>query len=114
MSAEIDKDIEQIKEQFSMLVKTNRMGNLVDLLSVISDNIEMMNDDMVEKAIKKVDGAATAAFIGENSIKYAKKELQKGNEYGSIFQIMGAMKDPDIKKGISFTLHMLKGLGKQL
>lgn len=111
---DVKKDMDVMQEKFSMLVKTGRLDNLIDLLSALSDNIEMVNDDMVEKAIKKVDGMTTAAFIGENSIKYAKKELDKGNEFKGIFAIMKAMKDPDVVRGVSFTLHALKGLGKQL
>lgn len=47
----VEKSIEmqKIEEQMAMLVQTGRMNNLVDLLAVISDNIEMTNATMVEK-----------------------------------------------------------------
>lgn len=109
-----NKEMEQLEEKVAMLVQTNRMNNLIDLMAVISDNIEMMNDDAIEKVIKKVDGAATAAFMAENAVKFAKRELSKGKEYTSVFQLLGILKDPDVARGLSFTIHMLRGLGKQI
>ncbi len=111
----VEKSIEmqKIEEQMAMLVQTGRMNNLVDLLAVISDNIEMTNATMVEKMVSNIDNLATAGFITENAVRYAKRENEK-NEIPSLFGLLKLMKDDDTRKGLAFMLNLTKGIGKQL
>jgi len=106
-------EMQKIEEQMAMLVQTGRMNNLIDLMAVISDNIEMTNSAMVEKAVANIDNMATAAFVTENAVRYAKRENEK-NEVPSLFGLLKLMKDDDTKKGLAFMLNLTKGIGKQL
>lgn len=102
------------KEKLSMLENTGRIDNLIDLLALISDGIEVTDDGMVEKMVQGVDKLSAASLIGENAIKFAKRKLEREGELTSVFKMLSMMKDEDVKKGVSFALYALQGLGKQL
>ena len=45
------KEMQELEDKMTMLVQTGRIDNLIDLLAVVSDNIEMTTQPMVEKMI---------------------------------------------------------------
>jgi len=117
MSEEIEvkksDEMKELEAKMTMLVQTGRIDNLIDLMAVVSDNIEMTTQPMVEKMIGTIDNIATAGFITENAVRYAKRETAK-NETPSLFGMLKLLKDEDTRKGLSFMLHLTKGIGKQL
>ena len=106
-------EMKELEAKMTMLVQTGRIDNLIDLMAVISDNIEMTTQPMVEKMIGTVDNMATAGFITENAVRYAKRETTK-NETPSLFGMLKLLRDEDTRKGLSFMLHLTKGIGKQI
>lgn len=106
-------EMKQLEEKMTMLVQTGRIDNLIDLLAVVSDNIEMTTQPMVEKMISSMDDMATAGFITQNAVRYAKRESSK-NEPPSLFGMLKLMNDKETRKGLSYMLHLTKGIGKQL
>lgn len=107
------KEMQALEEKMTMLVQTGRIDNLIDLLAVVSDNIEMTTQPMVEKMIGTVDNMATAGFVTENAVRYAKRETEK-NEVPSLFGMLKLLKDKDTRKGLAFVLNLTKGIGRQL
>ncbi|MCK9491869.1 MAG: DUF1641 domain-containing protein [Sulfurimonas sp.] len=107
------KEMQELEAKMTMLIQTGRIDNLIDLMALVSDNIEMTTSPMVEKMIGTVDNLATAGFITENAVRYAKRESTK-NEVPSLFGILKLMGDKDTRKGLSFMLNLTKGIGKQL
>jgi len=106
-------EMKELEAKITMLVQTGRIDNLIDLMAVISDNIEMTTQPMVEKMIGTIDNMATAGFITENAVRYAKRETAK-SDTPSLFGMLKLLKDEDTRKGLSFMLHLTKGIGKQL
>ncbi|PHO12784.1 hypothetical protein CPG38_05830 [Malaciobacter marinus] len=107
------EEMEKLEEKFSMLIQTGRIDNLIDLLAVISDNIEMTTAPMVDKMIGTVDNLATAGFVTENAVRYANREMKK-NEVPSLFGLLKLLKDEETRKGLAFVLQLTKGIGKQV
>jgi len=106
-------EMQQIEDKMTMLVQTGRIDNLIDLLAVVSDQIEMTTTPMVEKVVNSVDNLATVGFITENAVRYAKRETDN-NEIPSLFGLLKLMKDEESRKGLAFMLNLTKGIGKQL
>ncbi len=106
-------EMQKIEDQMTMLVQTGRLDNLIDLLAVVSDQIEMTTQPMVEKMVNTVDGMATVGFVTENAIRYAKRESAK-NEVPGMFGLLKMMKDEEVRRGLGFMLNLTKGIGKQL
>jgi len=106
-------EMQKIEDKMTMLVQTGRIDNLIDLLAVLSDQIEMTTTPMVEKMVNSIDNMTTAGFVTENAVRYAKRETEK-NEIPSVFALLKLMKDEDTRKGLAFMLNLTKGIGKQL
>lgn len=106
-------EMQKIEDQMTMLVQTGRIDNLIDLLSVVSDQIEMTTTPMAEKMVKSLDNITSAGFVTENAVRYAMRENAK-NEIPSLFGILKMMKDDETRKGLAFMLNLTKGIGKQL
>ncbi len=107
------KEMQELENKFSMLVQTGRIDNLIDLLAVVSDNIEMTTAPMVDKMVGTIDNLATAGFVTENAVRYAKREM-KNSEVPSLFGLLKLLKDEETRKGLAFVLHLTKGIGKQV
>ena len=106
-------EMQKIEDQMVMLVQTGRLDNLIDLLAVVSDQIEMTTTPMVEKMVTSIDNLATAGFITENAVRFAKRESEK-NEVPSLFGLLKLMKDEETRRGLAFMINLTKGIGKQI
>ena len=105
--------MQEIEDKMTMLVQTGRIDNLIDLLAVTSDQIEMTTTPIVEKLVHSLDNIASAGFVTENAVRYAKRESAK-NEVPSLFGMLKLLKDEDTRKGLAFMLNLTKGIGKQM
>lgn len=105
--------MQEIEDKMTMLVQTGRLDNLIDLLAVTSDQIEMTTTPIVEKLVHSLDNIASAGFVTENAVRYAKRESAK-NETPSLFGMIKLLKDEDTRKGLAFMLNLTKGIGKQM
>ncbi len=106
-------EMQEIEDKMTMLVQTGRINNLIDLLAVVSDQIEMTTTPIVEKMVHSIDNMATAGFVTENAVRFAKRESAK-NETPSLFGMLKLLKDKDTRKGLAFMLNLTKGIGKQI
>jgi uncharacterized protein YjgD (DUF1641 family) len=106
-------EMQQIEDKITMLVQTGRINNLIDLLAVVSDQIEMTTTPIVEKMVHSIDNMASAGFVTENAVRYAKRQSAK-NEVPSLFGMLKLLKDEDTRKGLAFMLNLTKGIGKQI
>jgi len=105
--------MQELEDKMTMLVQTGRIDNLIDLLAVTSDQIEMTTTPIVEKMVHSIDNIASAGFVTENAVRYAKRESAK-NEVPSLFGMLKLLKDEDTRKGLAFMLNLTKGIGKQM
>jgi len=106
-------EMQEIEDKMTMLVQTGRIDNLIDLLAVVSDQIEMTTTPIIEKMVHSIDNIASAGFVTENAVRYAKRESAK-NEIPSLFGMLKLLKDEDTRKGLAFMLNLTKGIGKQI
>lgn len=106
-------EMKELEEKVAMLVQTGRIDNLIDLFAVISDNIEITTAPMVHKMMETVDKLGTVGFVTENAMRGAKRETMK-NEVPSLFGMLKLLKDEDTRRGLTFMLNLMKGIGKQL
>lgn len=66
-------------------------------------------------AFSSVDPAVTTKLVESVKRGLDEAELYRGNgQTVTIFQLMSALNDPDINRGLKFGLDFLKGLGKEL
>lgn len=78
---------------------TNIINNLMGVAGALSD----MNPKTTTELIESVN----------TGLAEANKALET-NEKFSVFKMLKLLKDPDVKRALSFGIHFLKGLGKGL
>lgn len=101
-------------EKLSPLLQGRRFHNLVDLLSALSDVVDMTDDAMVQKMMKGYEDVVAGAFNINNSMRYASAQAGAEEEPPTLWQSMRRLNsDPDARRGLAVALAMLTQMGRQ-
>ena len=96
------------------LLQGQRLHNLVDLASAVSDVVDMTDDSMVQKLMKGYEGGAAGAFNLSNAMSYASSQAGGEKEPPTVWQALRRLNgDEDARRGLSVALSMLALLGRQ-
>lgn len=96
------------------LIQAGRLDNIVDLLSLISDNIEFLDEAMLEKTTKAGEEVLALGWTLGNSIRMANAQTEALAEPPSMFQLMKSFNDPDVRRSLHFFSLTLKIIGQQM
>ena len=96
------------------LLQGQRLHNLVDLLSAVSDVVDMADDAMIQKLMKGYENVVTGAFNISNLVNYAAAQAGAEEEPPTVWQSLRRLnRDADARRGVAMTLAMLSQLGRQ-
>ncbi|MFJ2429667.1 MULTISPECIES: DUF1641 domain-containing protein [unclassified Pseudomonas] len=96
------------------LVDGGRLENLVDLLSLLSDLIDVTDAAMVEKLAQAFESATATTWAASNTLRQAKAEAAALPESLSVFALLKLLNDTDTRKGVAVVLKTLNIIGRQL
>lgn len=106
--------ISDLVGKLAPLLQGQRLHNLVDLASAVSDVVDMADDAMVQKLMKGYEGVAAGAFNLNNAISYASAQAGAEKDPPTIWQAFRRLnRDEDARRGLSVALSMLALLGRQ-
>lgn len=106
--------ISALVEKLAPLLQGKRFHNLVDLLSAVSDIVDMADDAMVQKLMHGYEDLVAGAFNLNNAMRYASVQAGTAEEPPTVWQSLRALnRDPDTRRGLSMALNMLGLLGRQ-
>lgn len=101
-------------EKLAPLLQGRRFHNLVDLLSALSDVMDMTDDAMVQKMMKGYEDLTTSAFNLNNLMRYAGAQAGSVEEPPTVWQSLRQLnRDADARRGLAMTLAMMGQLGRQ-
>lgn len=103
----------EIGEKLSPLLAQGKLDNIVDLLSILSDVIEMADDALVQKLMGTYDEASGALWALGNAARYAKNQ-SANNPTPSMIGLLKMAKSEDVRKGLQFVFTFLSVFGKQI
>lgn len=104
----------ELIEKLSPLVQGKRFHNLVDLLSAISDVVDMTDDALVQKMMKGYEDVVAGAFNLNNVMRYAGAQAAAETNPPTVWQSLRRLnRDPDARRGLAMALAMLGMLGRQ-
>jgi len=113
LSPETQEGLNDLMTKIEPLIQGRRLHNIVDILSFISDTIDMSDDAMIQKMMKTTDDAVGAAWTLGNAARYA--AVQTANTSPpSLLGLLKAAGDEDVRRGLQFGLIFLSILGKQM
>lgn len=106
--------IENLLNKTLPLVQAGRFDHIIDLLSLISDNIEFLDEAALEKTTKAGEEILGMSWTLGNSIRMASAQTQALETPPSIYQVMKSFNDPDVRRSLHFMLGTLRILGQQM
>ena len=87
---------------------------MVDLLSAVSDVVDMTDDALVQKMMKSYENLAAGAFNINNVMRYAGAQAGAEKEPPTVWQSLKRLNgDADARRGLAMALSMLGQLGRQ-
>ena len=106
--------ISDLVAKLAPLLQGQRLHNLVDLASAVSDVVDMTDDAMVQKLMKGYEGVAAGAFNVANALNYASAQAGAEKDPPTVWQALKRLnRDEDARRGLSVAMSMLALLGRQ-
>lgn len=103
-----------LTEKLAPLLQLKRFHNVIDLLSAVSDVVDMADDAMVQKLMKGYEDVAAGAFNINNVMRYAGAQAGAEEEPPTVWQSLKRLNgDADTRRGLAMALNMLEQLGRQ-
>lgn len=95
------------------LIDGGRLDNIVDLISLISDMVDLLDAAMVEKLSRLFEDATAVTWNTGNAIRMARTETQNETSPPSLYGLYTLLREPDTRRGVALALRTLKILGRQ-
>ena len=105
--------VEDLIAKIEPLLQARRFHNLVDLLSLLSDSVDLADDAMIQKLVKALDEAVGGAWTLGNAARYAAAQTSAAPP-PSVIGLVKAARDEDVRRGLHFAVTFLAVLGRQL
>ena len=100
-------------EKLSPLLQSKRLHNVVDLLSALSDVVDMADDAMVQKMMRGYEDLVAGVFNVNNAMRYASAQAGAEETPPTVWQSLRRLNgDADARRGLAMALAMLGLLGR--
>lgn len=103
-----------LADKIAPLLQLNRLDNIVDLLSLVSDLIDIMDSGTVEKVSNLFEDILTPVWELETAYNMARMEAIYEDKVYNFRSIFSLFKDPNTLRGISLLLRTLQVVGSRL
>ena len=109
-----DLAIHQIVQKLQPLLDSGRLDNLVDLLSIASDIVDLLDCAMVEKLATLFEQTTSVSWELGNAVRMAKSQTQTLEHPDSLYGLLTLLREPDTRRGVGLILRTLNVIGRQL
>lgn len=109
-----DLAIHQIVQKLQPLLDSGRLDNLVDLLSIASDIVDLLDCAMVEKLATLFEQTTSVSWELGNAVRMAKSQTQALEHPDSLYGLLTLLREPDTRRGVGLILRTLNVIGRQL
>ena len=106
--------ISNLVDKVVPLLQGGRFHNVVDVLSALSDVVDLADDALIQKLTRNFEVFSAAAFNLNNSLNYAIDQAGAEATPPTLWQALRrASRDEDVRRGLAVTLAFLALLGRQ-
>jgi len=106
--------IKALIDKIAPLVQAGRFNNIVDLLSIISDNIEFLDEALVEKTTKTGEEILALGWTAGNAVRMANAQTEALSKTPSLFQLISSLNDSDVRRSLHFFIGTMRIIGQQM
>lgn len=106
--------IKNLIDKTAPLVQAGRFDNIIDLLSVISDNIEFLDEAALEKTTKAGEEILALGWTAGNAVRMANAQTEALKKPPGLFQLISSLNDPDVRRSLHFFIATMRIIGQQM
>lgn len=108
-----ERGVQHLIDKAAPLLQGQRFDNVIDLLSLLSDAVDMSDDAMIQKLMKAYEEGVGAAWSLGNAARYAQNQASN-TPPPSLLGLVRAAGDEDVRRGLHFAIRFLGVLGRQM
>ncbi|QJW57600.1 hypothetical protein HL670_04519 [Serratia plymuthica] len=101
-------------EKLEPLLAGGRLNNVVDLLSLLSDGVDIADNALVEKLAGLFEGVVAAGWEGGMALRMAHTELQLDTPPANFRSLYALLRQPDTLLGLMLVLRTLQIIGGRM
>lgn len=113
-TADRSEGLKALMAKLQPLIDGGRLDNLVDLLSLTSDMVDLLDAAMVEKLARLLENATATTWTLSNAVRMARAEVAAAPEPPGVYALIKLLNEPDTRKGVAVVLKTLNVIGRQL
>jgi uncharacterized protein YjgD (DUF1641 family) len=106
--------LEAFLSKLQPLLDGGRLDNLVDLASLLSDLVDLLDAAMVEKLSVQFEQATALSWNLGNAIRQATAQTRQDSEPPGLYGLLALLREADTRRGCALVLRTLNALGRQL
>ncbi|MGQ8775096.1 hypothetical protein ACUTQ5_11865 [Serratia sp. NA_112.1] len=114
MNASEQASLAPLLDKLQPLLAGGRLDNVVDLLSLLSDLVDIADNALVEKLSGVFEGLVTAGWEGGMALKMAHTELQSDPSPANFRSLYALLRQPDTLLGLMLVLRTLQIIGQRV
>lgn len=106
--------IEALLDKLKPLLDGGRLDNLVDLASLISDTVDMLDLATVEKLGRLFESTTAVTWSLGNALRMATAETAAEAAPPNIYGLLSLLREKHTRRGVALLLRTLNVIGRQL
>ncbi|QKJ15241.1 hypothetical protein [Yersinia kristensenii] len=109
-----DTDFTQLLSKLQPLLAGGRFNNAVDMLSLLSDVVDIADNGLVEKLAGVFESIVAVGWESGNALRMANTELRLNQETVNYRSLYSLFRDRDTLVGITLLLRTLQIIGQRI
>jgi len=114
MNASENEPLTALLEKLAPLLAGGRRDNVVDLLSLLSDGVDIADNALVEKLAGLFEGVVAAGWEGAMPLRMAHTEMQLDPPPANFRSLYALLRQPDTLLGLMLVLRTLQIIGGRM
>ena len=114
MNSPEHESLTALLEKLEPLLAGGRLDNVVDLLSLLSDGVDIADNALVEKLAGLFEGVVAAGWEGGMALRMAHTELQLDPPPANFRSLYALLRQPDTLLGLMLVLRTLQIIGGRI
>lgn len=113
-SPDHNSGIEALLDKLKPLLDGGRLDNLVDLLSLISDSVDLLDLATVEKIARSFESTTAVTWSLGNALRMATAQTAAEAVPPNLYGLLSLLRKTDTRRGVALVLRTLNVIGRQL
>lgn len=113
-SLEHNPGLEALQGKLQPLLDGGRLDNLVDLMSLLSDTVDLFDLATVEKLARLFEDTTAFTWSLGNALRMATAKTAAEAEPPNLYGLLSLLREKDTRRGVALVLRTLNVIGRQL